>query len=383
MAKQTFTAGQVLTATQVNNLQANDYNWTVNTSTTSYTLQASDAGTRRVMNAAGATTITVNTGIFTAGDTVWIHNINTGTCTVTAGTATVNTAGSLALAQWEGGALYFTSASSAIFFRGAGGNYGVATGGTSSSITVSGVNYTLLTFTSDANLVVSRSGYFDVIIVGGGGGAGAEDVTFQRGCGGGAGGVFEGSIWLNAATYAVDVGAGGAGGGTAAAGTGGSLSQLSTYYARRGGGGNGKTTATSAQGSSNGGAFTEGNGSWDGNVGGAQNNPSGTSAAGGGGYAAAGAASGTGTTGGNGGAGYDISLWLGQTASTTFVAAGGGGSGSVTGGTGGSGIGGNGGTNTTNPTAPTANRGAGGGGACNGRTATAGSAGVVYVRFKS
>ena len=41
--------------------------------------------------------------------------------------------------------------------------YGVATGGTSSTITVDGKSYTLLTFTSDGNLVVSTSGYFDTI----------------------------------------------------------------------------------------------------------------------------------------------------------------------------------------------------------------------------
>jgi hypothetical protein len=68
------------------------------------------------MNAAGATTITVNTALFAAGDSVQIQNIGAGVCTVTAGTATVNTAGSLALSQWEGGQLYFTSASASIFF---------------------------------------------------------------------------------------------------------------------------------------------------------------------------------------------------------------------------------------------------------------------------
>lgn len=116
MAKQTFTAGQVLTAAQMNSLQANDYNWTVDTKTDNYTLVAGDAGKRIVMNAATAKTITVNTSIFTAGDVVWLHNINTGTATVTAGTATVTTAGSLAIPQWGGGALFFTSASAAIYF---------------------------------------------------------------------------------------------------------------------------------------------------------------------------------------------------------------------------------------------------------------------------
>jgi len=78
MAKQTFTTGSVLTATQMNNLQANDYNWTVSQKTASYVLVAADAGTRIEMNAAGAS--------------------------------------SLALGQYQSGTLFFSSASAAIFF---------------------------------------------------------------------------------------------------------------------------------------------------------------------------------------------------------------------------------------------------------------------------
>jgi hypothetical protein len=116
VALQTFTAGQVLTAAQVTALQANDYNQTVNNYTDSRTLTIADLGDRVVMNKATATTITVNTGIFAAGDTLWIHNIGAGVCTITAGTATVSTSGSLALAQNAGGTLYFTSTGAAIFF---------------------------------------------------------------------------------------------------------------------------------------------------------------------------------------------------------------------------------------------------------------------------
>jgi hypothetical protein len=47
MALTTFTAGQVLTAAQLNAVQANDYNQTVSTKTASYTLVAADKGTRR------------------------------------------------------------------------------------------------------------------------------------------------------------------------------------------------------------------------------------------------------------------------------------------------------------------------------------------------
>ena len=115
MAIQTFVADTILTAAQMNALQGNDYNQTVNTSVASYVLIASDKGTKRVMNSASATTITVNTSLFSAGDTLTILNIGAGVCTVTAGTATVSTTGTLALVQNAGGTLYFTSAGVSVF----------------------------------------------------------------------------------------------------------------------------------------------------------------------------------------------------------------------------------------------------------------------------
>lgn len=120
MAKQSFVTGQVLTAQQVNDLQTNDFNQTVSAKTASYTLVATDKGTRITMSSTSATTITVNTGLFAAGDTLFIQNLNTGVCTITAGTATVDTSASLALAQHEGGTLYFTSAGVSTFFKAAG-----------------------------------------------------------------------------------------------------------------------------------------------------------------------------------------------------------------------------------------------------------------------
>jgi len=116
MAITTFTSGQVLTAAQMNAVQGNDYNQTVSTKTASYTLVATDKGTRVVMNSASATTITVNTSLFTAGDTLVLQNIGAGVCTVTAGTATVSSAGPLAIPQYGSGTLYFTSAGVAIYF---------------------------------------------------------------------------------------------------------------------------------------------------------------------------------------------------------------------------------------------------------------------------
>jgi hypothetical protein len=117
MARQTFTAAQVLTAAQMTALQSNDFNQTVSTKTASYTLVAADAGTKVVMNAGATnTTITVNTSLFTAGDTLTILNISTsGTCTITAGTCTVASSTTLALGLNQSGTLYFTSPSVSVF----------------------------------------------------------------------------------------------------------------------------------------------------------------------------------------------------------------------------------------------------------------------------
>lgn len=118
MAKQTFTTGQVLTAAQMTQLQQTAMlGGAANAQTASYVLVAGDAGNCVSMSNAGATTITVNTGIFAAGDIVTILNIGAGTCTITAGTATVSkpTNASLALVSNAGGVLYFTATGTAIF----------------------------------------------------------------------------------------------------------------------------------------------------------------------------------------------------------------------------------------------------------------------------
>jgi hypothetical protein len=107
---------------------------------------AADAGTAISMSNGSATTITVNTGLFAAGDIVTIINLGAGVCTITAGTATVTTSGSLALAQNQGGVLRFTSASAAIFFQfatpasgdieGVTAGTGISGGGTSGTVTI-------------------------------------------------------------------------------------------------------------------------------------------------------------------------------------------------------------------------------------------------------
>lgn len=107
-----FVAAQILTASELNSIT----NLPSSTKTTSYTFTVANAGGRVVMNAAGSTTLTVNTSIFSANDVIEISNIGAGVCTVTAGTATVSSAGPLAVPQYGGGRLVFTSASAAIYY---------------------------------------------------------------------------------------------------------------------------------------------------------------------------------------------------------------------------------------------------------------------------
>lgn len=116
MAKQSFTSGQVLTAQQMSNLQTNDFNMTVSTKTADYTLAVDDRGTRVAANGTATITFTVPNNVFTAGDTVAFHNINSGSLTVAAGTGVTLNALSTSIVQWQGATLYATSTSSFILF---------------------------------------------------------------------------------------------------------------------------------------------------------------------------------------------------------------------------------------------------------------------------
>ncbi|MFZ9891997.1 MAG: hypothetical protein ACO3FL_09135 [Ilumatobacteraceae bacterium] len=354
MAIQDFTAGQVLTAAQMDSLQANDYNWTVSTKTASYTLVAADKGTRVVMNSASATTITVNTSLFDAGDTLFIQNIGAGTCTITAGTATVTTAGSLALAQWGGGTLYFTSASAAIFFSGGGAIYGTATGGIGSptAVTISSVNYEYLTFNSTGTLTVTKAGLFDCLAVAGG--CGGPTYSGSPHGGGGSGSLVQSTIYLPATTHTVTIGAGGAAGSYTNVRVSNTTSLGDTapnYFAA--------PSTTNSNDSSSGASLATNVGGGAGSVAGSTTNNSvnniygqkgagNAGGSGGGGYVG----QGSGTTGGTG---YDVSAFIGG--SSLIKAAGG---------------------NATG-TAGGANTGTGGTG---GNPGTAGGSGIMYIRWK-
>jgi hypothetical protein len=238
--------------------------------------------------------------------------------------------------------------------------YGVASGGTSSSVTVGGVNYTLLTFTSNANLVVSTAGWFDFVFVGGGGGGGSgvnsAQWSFgnQAGSGGGAGETVFISKYVPAGTYPVVIGSGGS---TRACGSNTRIAALDVMALGGGPGSN----APNADAGSGGGGPSYGAFALQAPGRGFAGAPySGGNGGGGGGMG--GPASGT-----TGGAGFDISVWIGG--STTLKSAGG---------TGGS----NGGAGA----AAAANSGSGGGGGGYGTNpggaGGAGGSGVAYVRFR-
>ena len=319
----------------------------VETKAASYTLVAGDVNKRIVMNNAGATTITVNNGVFVAGDTVWIHNIGAGTCTVTAGTATVNTAGELDLAQWEGGSLYFTSASSAIFFRGG------AAGITADFLVVGGGG---------------AGGTGDGSVAYGGAGAGGYRNSFNSETSGGGASAESAMTLAKDIAYPIVIGAGGSAGtgGQQRSGSPGTLSQFAWVVSS--GGGKGLVRADAQGVNGNGGSGGGGVGflyagvqssgiTGQGYAGGPGTSAGNRGGAGGGGAGAVGASI-TSNAGANGGTGVASTI---TGSSVTRGGGGGGGGYGTTGGTGGTGGGGNGGTGSSAAGNGTVNTGGGGG----------------------
>jgi hypothetical protein len=109
-----FLPGSVLTAQALNDIQ----NLPISDKTASYTLLVGDVTKRTIMNSASATTITVDDAIFTVGDVIQVANGGAGgICTITAGAGvTINTSGSLALAQYGGGYLLAIVGVNFLFF---------------------------------------------------------------------------------------------------------------------------------------------------------------------------------------------------------------------------------------------------------------------------
>ena len=141
----------------------------------------------------------------------------------------------------------------ALFAASAGGFE--ATGGT---VTTDG-DYTIHTFTSSGDFVVSGSVEVEYLVVAGGGGGGTGD---GKNGGGGAGGYRTGTgFTITSQTYAITVGAGGAQGGT------GSDSVFSSITSSGGGYGGATNNGSGGAGGSGGGAANQSNSYGAGNSG--------------------------------------------------------------------------------------------------------------------
>ena len=376
-----FVASTVLTAAQMNAITT----LPIATKTASYTAVVGDVGKRIVMNVASANTVTINNSIFAEGDTIFISNKGAGATTVTAGAGvTINTSGSLTLATSAGGTLVALSASTFGFFSGGGSAYGTATGGIGAptAVTINSVNYEYLTFTSSGTVTITKAGFFDYLAIGGGGG----NYGFTGGCFGGGGGgqaVF-GSVYLSA-NQTITIGAGGAQIAHESFGQAGNTSIAATSPFTQTAIGNMATNKSSSGGS---GLYLGGGiGSVGGNTGQAisestvigfrgGDNTSVNNSGGGGGQSSRGG-NGSGTTGGAGGAGLDVSVFIGGSELRKCQGAGGGGTGAG----GAASTGGVAGTTTTTPPNGGANTGQGGAGGTSPSTTGQGGSGICYIRY--
>ena len=256
--------------------------------------------------------------------------------------------------------------------------YGTATGGTSLATPPTG--YSGMSFTSDGTLTVTKAGLFDILMFGGG--AGGHTNAASAGGGGGSGGILSQTIYLAATTYAVVIGAGSPQTDFAVPTPAGSTSLGTIPNAVTAAGGIGVGNSGGASfGKIAGGQGTTAVGSTNtvNNSQGFKGGTASTNTGGGGGGTTVAGGNGASTTGGAGGAGYDVSVFIGGSA--LYKGSGGGGAGTVTGGAAGSSLSNQGGSAGAGGT-PAANTGAGGGGGSNNAAGGAGGSGIFYIRFK-
>jgi hypothetical protein len=265
-----------------------------------------------------------------------------------------------------------------------------ATGGT---VTNAG-GYTIHTFTTSDDFVVTSGGTVEYLIVAGGGGAPGRDV----GGGGGAGGMLTGTYALPNGTYAITVGPGGIGKYDSTAdvsGMKGVDSSIGSLFTATGGGAGKPHHKALPTGDDNGGSGGGGAGLYDltagtgisrqGNNGG---NGAGSSVSeyGGGGGGGAGQVGSSATNGRHGGDGIQSSI----SGTSTYYAGGGGGAGHRSSGNRTEGDGGLGGGGPCNQSTTTSTRngtdGLGGGGGASrntGLTGGSGGDGIVIIRYLS
>jgi hypothetical protein len=272
-------------------------------------------------------------------------------------------------------------------------------GGTITTYTSGGVDYSLHKFASGGNFSVSTSGLADILVVAGGGQGGG---THGSGGGGAGGFKYWSQTTVASGTSAVAIGVGGSG--SAGDGGKGDDSQFASLSASSGGGGSGSHSSSPAtqnggSGAGASGRFSQAGGDGNANEGNDGGNATSLTggpddAGGGGGGASAAGTTASGTTAGNGGAGYTegatVYDWESGSGTVTLPAsfyngstnssyAGGGAAGSQVGTAGSAGVGG-GGAVGVDGTANTGGGGGGQGGAGVGPRGDGGS-GVVILRF--
>jgi hypothetical protein len=132
MARQTFASGAVLTAAQMNTLQASVWSDDVNAQTgTSYTLVLTDAGKQVTLTNASAIALTVpanSTVAYAIGVRIMLLNLGAGVVTVGgAGGVTVSAAGNtVTLIQYQSAVLIKTGTDTWLLDRGDGAGGAVA-----------------------------------------------------------------------------------------------------------------------------------------------------------------------------------------------------------------------------------------------------------------
>jgi len=90
MAAITFVTGEVLTAAQMNALNALAFNAQVGTT---YTLVAADKDKLVTTSNGAAITVTIPTGVFTVGQSINIQSIGVGLTTISGGAVTITSTG--------------------------------------------------------------------------------------------------------------------------------------------------------------------------------------------------------------------------------------------------------------------------------------------------
>jgi hypothetical protein len=95
MAAITFVTGEVLTAAQMNALNALAFN--AQTGTT-YTLVAADKDKLVTTSNAAAVTVTIPTGVFTVGQSINVQSIGVGLTTISGASVTITSTGASSIA---------------------------------------------------------------------------------------------------------------------------------------------------------------------------------------------------------------------------------------------------------------------------------------------